>query len=198
MADLYMDKHTQGSVENLRKYFMLGRHALGWYHDAYALCVELSAKYNISVVVIAALIAVLSPSIRWDYNMVAAKIYLDAFTTGKPQPSVSGYSRNRNKAWLILQTGDVTLVSGLKVLAFFRCIMGFYHDVVVDRHAIRAWLGIEDANGSIKFPKCVNERCADDYRTLANEEGVTPAAAQAAVWVGYKESMAANRKENAA
>lgn len=191
----YLDKNTTGSVENLEKYFALGKHALDWYDDALAFCKELSIAYALPVQVVAAVTAVLSPANTWDHNMAATKLYCEAFGQGQEQPIVGGYGKNRDKAWRILTTQDVTLVSGIKVTSFYRNIMGYHHDVTVDRHAIRAWLGQEsDFNGNgAQFPDSVYERCVDDYRELAQSHDLNPAQAQAAVWVGYR-TVKQNRK----
>lgn len=112
-----------------------------WWYRARTWCEERAADYGIPVEKVAGIVAVLSPSCRWERNTVEALQVLDE---NRDAPFTT-YKRNVKKAFDILY--DVkpvgALVKGPKVRAFWQLILAPHRrDVVcIDRHAARVAAG---------------------------------------------------------
>lgn len=149
-----------------------------WYYRARDIVEGMSADYGVTVEVAAAVLAVLSPNVRWSTNVSAARAMLDAWYNGEPQPTVAGYPANRNKAWAILGTGDTSRLSGPKVEAFAANLRGDLEYVTLDMWAYRA-VGVDPE----RVPRGVRDNVVKGYCRAAAQIGVPVAVFQAIIWV---------------
>ena len=121
-------------------------YALAWYPRARAYCQELANKYTISLEIVVGIISALSPQNTWKNQSETTHTILENLRDGKPI-SGPGFNRNKEKALKIFNAHKPPLsyLKGLKVRAFYRCILGDTDSVCIDRWAFRAayWGAVE-------------------------------------------------------
>lgn len=105
----------------------------------------MAERYSISLETVAGVVAALSPNNRWERNLSDADKLIRAYTLGGLDDALSvktsTYGKNKNKALTILQgTSPLDALGGLKVRAFYGCIIG-QDAVCVDGHAYAIWRG---------------------------------------------------------
>jgi len=121
------------------------QHGSRWYPDALAACETIARSYGLPIGTVAGVVAALSPNNRWGRNITDADNLCRLYTSGgyddAAQCKVSTFNRNKTKALQILSgMPPLDVLGGLKVRAFFECIMG--NDAVcVDGHAFAIWKG---------------------------------------------------------
>lgn len=172
--------------------------ALGWYARAREWAGSLAVLNSLPVETVVGVVAALSPLQSWEEQLTYTPLALSAFWGGQPLPG-PGFGANKNKAQRILQgERPLDVLSGAKVLAFFRAIMGDTDAVVIDRHAWAIASG-PDAVGLSLTDKRYRET-AEAYRAAAASlrvafpalaELLTPAGVQALTWVYWRENPAA-------
>ncbi len=174
-----------------------------WYQRAYDLAVQLMHAYNgITLGQCVGVIAALSPNNKWERNCNDAEAMIKAWSKGCDPKSVKvcTFNKNKEKAAAILDlpdeftTEDIeTILSGRKVVAFYRCIMGFNDTVCVDGHAYAIWLG--ERVPTTKTPSISATLYETITRAYVNTASVsfdlvgeclTPAQVQAVTWVTYR------------
>lgn len=136
----------------------------------------------------AGIIAALSPSVRWEWNLKWAGEFI---RTGKID-GYGGYTRNLLKAIRILHGEPVWLVLGMnspKMRDFAALIRdgGENNCVCVDGHATN----ISDGNlGPIGTARSLKpnqyELVASEYRSAAHRLNVRPSVLQAVTWVTWR------------
>lgn len=174
-----------------------------WYQRAYDLAVQLMHAYNgITLGQCVGVIAALSPNNKWERNCNDAEAMIKAWANGCDPTSVKvcTFNKNKEKAAAILNlpddftTEDIeTILSGRKVCAFYRCIMGFNDAVCVDGHAYAIWLGervptTKTPSISAKLYETIS-RAYINTATVSFDlvgECLTPAQVQAITWVTYR------------
>jgi hypothetical protein len=181
-----------------------------WYSQARTAALYLSGTYPVSVVTAAGVIAALSPNNRWHRNLLDADSLIDCYyhkgghagdAIVASQIKVCTYSSNLQKALTILKIQhptieDVTAVlNGLKITAFYHCILGSQTAVCVDGHAYSIWAG--QTITTTKTPK-ISPRLYDqitaDYTRAAtligskapSHEIISPVQLQAITWLAHK------------
>lgn len=103
-----------------------------WYEAGHSYLQGLADTFNRPLAVVAGICAVLSPSVRWDRNLLETYMLLDGDLEG-----FVAYGPNVAKAWLI-KDGDLEQIRGPKVTAFYRLLLTpNAHVVCVDTWAIR-------------------------------------------------------------
>lgn len=117
-----------------------------WYADALQFCAAVSRATGLSIGTVAGVTAALSPNNRWPRNMADAERLCRAFSTGTiadaAEVKVSTFNGNKQKALAILAGAQpLDILGGLKVRAFYSCILGNNEAVCVDGHAYAIWLG---------------------------------------------------------
>jgi hypothetical protein len=119
------------------------QHAEGliWYPNAQKAAYHIAVKYDVSVYIVVAVIAALSPNNKWSRNVSNADALIGAFIRGDGIDSVkvSTYSKMKQKAWDILAVrpnydGAKRMLKGQKITSFFMDIMGEFN-VTIDGHA---------------------------------------------------------------
>jgi hypothetical protein len=154
-----------------------------WYQTALADCESLAREFNLTTVQAVGVVAALSPNLRWDRNILAARNVLSGRAS-------TAYPANEFKARRI-QSGEAPLdvLGGLKVRAFFQNILsgGFDRAVTIDGHAFNAAYGLVQPVKQARITPRDNLRLQTAYRTAARLRGVTAPAMQATVWIVWRE-----------
>ncbi len=152
-----------------------------WYNTG-----KLSIKYCLSIKIVAGVMAILSPRNKWKRNIIDTETMIKAFKTYKTINSfkVSTLNANKNKAWLLLYTLDLTLIRGIKVSNFYANLLGNVNNVTIDTHAYNI------ASGKLKSVKTftsVQYRDAEiAYQSVASVLNIAPRDLQAITWLAYK------------
>lgn len=142
-----------------------------WYDEAHDIAKSMSNISGLSIEKCASIIAAFSPRERWASNVK----YAHQFINGGTPPTLTN---NINMAYAAMSLGFDAL-NGRKTNAFARNIAGDANAVTIDVWMIRA-AGM-DAN------KGVNDTeyriLAEVVKELAAERNLTPATAQALIWI---------------
>ena len=151
---MFLINHDSPGVSNI-----LGTYALAttsecnqgssWYKSAYTIALDIAVKYTISVENVALVIAALSPSNRWERNLIDAENFIRLYAVGEPEDCLSlnvcTYPNNKKKALNILQArtnkDKLTILKGPKITEFYKCIIGDKKECCIDGHAYSIWLG---------------------------------------------------------
>ena len=180
-----------------------GKH---WYRRAYDLAVRLMHVYDITLGQAVGVIAALSPNNKWERNCQDAEAIIKAHWLGcDPRlVKVCTFNKNKEKAIAILNLSTdchevdfssqiQAILNGRKVVAFYRCIMGFTDTVCVDGHAYAIWLGERvPTTQTPSIGKALYETITRAYVNVAKDshaicgEHLTPAQVQAVTWVTYR------------
>jgi hypothetical protein len=173
-----------------------------WYQRAYDLSVSLIHTYDgLTLGQAIGVIAALSPNNKWERNCADAESMIKLWHVGEDsrQAKVCTYNTNKDKAARILELESPDseaiqdILSGQKVVAFYRCISGFKDTVCVDGHAFAIFMG--ERIPTTKTPNIGKALYAAITRSyiLASERsfdacgyGLTPAEVQAVTWVTYR------------
>lgn len=159
-----------------------------WYQSAHAECSVLADRANLPLETVAAMVAVLSPALRWERNIAAARAVIDGTST-------SAYGANVRKAQRLL-AGDApsSVVSGPKVTAFYNLLRdpSDSNELVLDSIAVLLALGRdpskvtnEDAKPYLGRPRALRA-IARAYRKVAADLGILPHVLQATTWVTWR------------
>jgi hypothetical protein len=112
-----------------------------WYLDAYGEAEAIAARYDLQPRAVAGAIAALSPLREWGRNVEQAADLARAVAEGGEVP-VLHFAQNLDRALACLQGADpAETVTGPKVSACYRAIMGDASAVTIDRWAILAATG---------------------------------------------------------
>lgn len=165
-----------------------------WYADALERCEVMASKYGCELHIVVGVVAALSPSNKWERNLIDADHMLDVFTSGGylDDVVVSTYGKMKEKAWAVLQAGlvgeaDVAgILNGPKITDFYWCILG-RDTCVIDGHA---WgIANRDRRTMQDVPsigKAMRKELQDAYGRAAKRAGVTAFEMQAITWVAWK------------
>ena len=169
-------------------------HGVEWYSDARHECNKMAIKYDLPLRIVVGVCAALSPTNRWERNLIDTDNMLACFIEGGYVEGTSPctYKKMRDKAWDILQTnphndGDVLfLLRGPKISDFFSCIMG--HDVcVIDGHA---WCIANNERRTMQDVPSIGKKLRAELQDAYVEAGkafdMTAYEMQAATWVTWK------------
>lgn len=176
-----------------------------WYPDANKSAAIMADRYCTSLDTAAGVIAALSPNNRWERNLTDADSMIRAYATGGHDAAdsikVGTYNANKNKALAILSGGDcLQILGGLKVRAFYDCIIGG-DSVCVDGHAYAIWTG--GYIPTTKTPKItpkVYEAISADYRqatwviNLILKADYSAAQIQAITWIAWRRMIKGAQK----
>ncbi|AOT25588.1 hypothetical protein SEA_MARGO_87 [Mycobacterium phage Margo] len=146
-----------------------------WYEEARALAIECAVTGGITLEQSAVMIAQLSPRLRWDKNVEAARSLV---TTGKA-PGVLGRSVERALEAMSADDPWSTFGKAPKTRSFALNILGDDNAVTVDVWAARVAGITEQQLGRVG----VYEAIAHCYRLAAKRAGIQPAQMQAITWV---------------
>lgn len=176
------------------------REALAWYDSARAWCAALAETYDLTTEAVAGAVAALSPQVSWRKQLEWVPRVLAWFQRDSSADRVDGagvhasdcpgpgFIGSKRKALAILSgASPSSVLSGPKVRAFYRAIMGAPDAVVIDRHAFAlAYAG--DPPRALTARRY--ELCARAYRMVAVALGIEPARLQALCWAWWKDHRA--------
>ena len=189
------------NIENIKAIYQLAtltekQDGVTWYPVALDIARTIADEHDITVTQAIGVIAALSPRNRWERNVQDAEALIAAFNAGGADQAqltkVCTFSSNKTKAikilGLIAPTMDQVLetLSGPKLREFASCIAGL-PDVCIDGHAFCIWAanrtGLKDVPAiGVKLRRVIKA----DYRTAADELGITPSACQAITWCAWR------------
>ena len=186
-------------VRNINKVYALATpdevtHGLTWYTTAKDACQAMADKYELPVNTVVGVVAALSPTNRWERNLLDAADMLETYTGGGYKESCAPctYRTMRDKAWAILDLAFVVneaiavLLNGPKITDFYWCIMGV--DVcVIDGHA---WCIANGDRRTMQEVPAVGKKLRKElqgaYSRAGKKHGLTAYEMQAATWVAWK------------
>jgi hypothetical protein len=169
-----------------------------FYGDAFSYCEELASSYGIDADTAAAVVAALSPNNNWERNKLDALNLIRAYTLGGHNDALaiktSTYNANKLKALRILSGEQpLTVLGGLKVRAFYGCIIGDPDAICVDGHAYSIWTGLRVPTSKTPkiSPKLYAAISADYIKATAEANrimgaNISPAQLQAITWLAWR------------
>jgi hypothetical protein len=177
---------------------------IDWYDRAYNLAVRFIHAYDgLTMGQAVGVISALSPQNKWERNCIDAEAMIKTWAIGGDYNmlKVSTFNKNKAKAIAILEldmeSADAeaipNILSGQKVVAFYRSIMGDKNAVCVDGHAFAIFIGerIPTTKTPSITPKLF-ETIQRAYQLVAKRShdlcGVelSPTQVQAVTWVTYR------------
>lgn len=204
------------SAANVLRVFRAGTAAdvtegRSWYARARSECLSIAAEYGVSLVVVAVVLAIISPSTPWARNVYLTRLAFDMARQGRTYaemtaPGTEGGlpmmgANARKAAAVVLGADPWSVISGPKVVPFAQRVIDAasgdqgYASVVIDRHAFDIALGRVTSNqergrlsrvGEVrKFQLCY-ARAASVLRRTGEAPGITPAELQAVTWVVWR------------
>lgn len=158
-----------------------------WYDGAMVSLKHLSTRYEVGYQRVVYAAATLSPGLRWPATLELLELLLVALRDDQPMPRTGHATfgfRPREKAWLILKTGNTGLCRGLKVKAFAQALLGDRTAVVVDRHLLDL-SGVNGTSSDRRRQPTPRQRVAiaDAVSALSVAAGVSARDATAALWI---------------
>jgi len=170
------------------------KHGLTWYSDAKQEAQSMADKYELPLNAVVGVIAALSPTNRWERNLIDAVDMIQSFTGGGYVEDCAPctYKTMRDKAWSILELGPcdndaiAKVLNGPKITDFFWCIMG--EDVcVIDGHA---WCIANRDRRTMQEVPSIGKRLRIElqqaYSRAGKKHNMTAYQMQAATWVAWK------------
>ena len=162
-----------------------------WYKHANEDVQKLALRHRVPLNIVAALIAIMSPSATWSSNLVAADRVLTGYGTPHGIPAMPV---NSQKAIDLLKDPDranriFDFVTGPKVTTFYKSLVNpeeIREDIVLDGHAINIWRGVNESIKGLELSDVMRKRIMEDYLTAAKELGVTTSALQSVTWYVWR------------
>lgn len=163
------------------------RDGMTWYRAANEEADRLATENNLTVRQTSAIIAALSPGLRWERNVEAAeRVILGESLDGL---GVRWYDGVRKAKRILRGHNPDVVLRGNKVRAFNSCIAdpSMTMAVCVDGHAYAIWCGkrinLEDVP---TMNNRLYHRIAGDYVRVAIDLAIRPCQLQAIVWVCWR------------
>lgn len=162
-----------------------------WYGTAKKRMEEIGKEYGVPTDTVAAVAAALSPNNRWAQNVVDVKKWVSAFKAGTltENSSAGTFGHNRKKAFRILNgEKPEDVLSGPKVTAFYKNLMGAENEPVVDFHManILRGHGKQTTKETAGISPKEYKQLAQKLRDQAKEAGMSPADYQAMKWIEHR------------
>ena len=195
-------RHISGMLQLASQVDILD--GIHWYQRAYDLGVKLIHEYDgLTMGQAVGVISALSPQNKWERNCIDAEAMIKTWHIGGDYNmlKVSTFNKNKAKAIAILEldmeSADAeaipNILSGQKVVAFYRSIMGDKNAVCVDGHAYAIFIGERIATSRTPSitPKLF-ETIQRAYQLVSKRSvelcGVelSPTQVQAVTWVTYR------------
>lgn len=142
----------------------------------------------------AAVIAAVSPGLRWERNVVAAERILSGGTTLYGEDELTGlgvrwYDGVAKARAIIDGRNPAYVLKGNKVRAFWHCIWqpdnGLH--VCIDGHAYSIWTGERIVLADVPtLDDRLYNRISGDYAAVAKHVGIRPCQLQAITWVTHR------------
>lgn len=165
-------------------------YGVDWYGDQRREIGRVADELDIDPDTFAAVVAVLSPRMRWVHNIDTARLVVEYYQRGGEESitdlylneGVYAFRANVIKAFKILSAGPDSVKWGPKTWSFYRNLCGDPDAVTVDRHHARIMLGLHQP-GDAKLSPLAYREMAAVTRDVAKFLGLPPAELQASLWV---------------
>lgn len=161
---------------------LFGEESYPWLTEV---CCLYAKEGGITVEQATGIVAVLSPMISWRDNLFAARRLIGS---GGEDCRGPGFRRNYEKAVKILRENDLSVISGPKVLPFYKVLLDHTcSEVAVDTHMLAAYNGVRsyevDARGW-RGPQI--KRVAELVKMISEEKDWLISRTQATIWITWK------------
>ncbi len=164
-----------------------------WYTVAKHEAKKIADRHELPLHIVVGVIAALSPTNKWERNIVDADTLCAAYVGGDYMESVKvcTYKTMKEKAWSILRDNPNmqdtrAYLKGPKITDFFDCILGV-DTCVIDGHA---WcIANGDRRSMQEVPnigKALRQDLQKAYRDVGEPEGIPAYVVQAITWVTWK------------
>lgn len=172
-----------------------------WYSSAYEQCRLLASKYSTSPVLVASIVAALSPRNKWARNLIDAENVISHKFCNTPLKKCAVYNAMLRKALslcdesLTFEQREVIL-NGRKIQSFFLNICGISNRVTIDSWIDLAYAGKYKATKNRKalgLPRY--RKIEQDFIKLSEKYACKPYQLQAIVWLNFQEKVK-NEKVN--
>ena len=174
---------NQDKLQQIELFMLDGIEASDWYEKAHEAINDLARMTETDAGMIADIVAILSPRVQVSRN---CKLALEWIFKG----TATGAMDSRVKACELYIQNNI--VSGPKVSCFAQNLRGNYDEITVDVWIAKAF----DVDfGTITDAQRDGIKAV--IRDLADHHGLTPAAVQAAVWVGVRKDHGLTDSEGA-
>jgi len=149
------------------------------------ICFHFSEMGGISREQTTGIVAVLSPMIMWRTNLEAAKLLIQSKGEICRGP---GFRKNYEKALKILNENDLSVISGPKVLPFYKVLLDHAcQEIVVDTHMLAAFNGVRSYTvDARRWEGSQIKQVADLVRIISEEKGWLLSRTQATIWITWK------------
>lgn len=165
-------------------YSVVGDATAQWYELRHMEIEQVCTEQSISIEQGCAVMAVLSPALRWERNFSEGKRLIEDHKENIMR-NYTAYGQNVVKAWRILDGESIdSVLGGNKVKSFYRNLLLATNYVTVDRHAINiAVNGVNSGiSGSYTTTNKAYDLFASSYVLAASYTKLLPYQLQAAVW----------------
>lgn len=173
------------------------KQGIKWYKEANKTAYSISTRSNVSLDKVCQIIAVLSPSVSWEQNVLDAQALCLAYNNNEDleKVTVSTYGQNKTKAINILSLPNFLIPkTGLKTYSFYKNMLdpfGSGDYVTIDRHAFKAMIGTNRA-GDVNINAKSYIQAVYCYSKVALEMGLEPCELQAVVWLNQRANTIGN------
>lgn len=161
-------------------------HAAGltWYHRARTVAASFAGEYGIPLRTAAAILAITSQGTSWSANVTKTRKALAQHAAGERIHRIG--MRAESKIERALAGDPDGAVSGPKLTAFYRSIMGEDSGPVVDRWAARIARGGNPITDDGRVTPREYREIARAYEAVARETTLTPRELQAITWTAFR------------
>lgn len=169
-------------------------HGIDWYLDQRNEIRDAADRLGIRTDVLTAVVAHVSPQLKWNKNLSYAFHIASLFKCGGTLTmlqslGMSIFPDNLVKAWDVLTSDNPKAAKfGPKTGAFYANLMGDKSHVTVDRHHAMIMLG-KPVPGDVAISEAAYRDMAAITRTAAAAKGMTPADFQAGLWVARRDAL---------
>ncbi len=163
------------------------RNGMEWYHSAHDEAERLASEHSLPVSVVSAIIAAVSPGLRWEKNIEAAERIIRRESLNGL--GVRWYGGVRKAEAIRDGQNPSVALKGNKVRAFAECIRtpDTALSVCVDGHAYSIWAGRRIPLDEVPpINDRLYNRISVDYWEVAKHCGVRACQLQACVWVTWR------------
>ena len=182
-----------------------------WYQTANKMLSAMAERFNISLDLVCAITAAMSPGTRWESNINDTRLFLEVYEAGELHKKVAeygaedgsykpkgnkkalhsldtpkqftAYAMNVLKAFRIVETGNTALLNGPKITAFYHNLRGDDSHVTIDIHMANAMANTQFTVDSLPNLNITTyKRFAEAVREVAQKKNIPAASLQAKVW----------------
>lgn len=162
--------------------------AASWYEDEREKILSSIIRTPASAFTAIAAFAALSPAVSPEDNLHAMRQIIYHVFRNEEIGSVRAYKKNVEKAKMILQTGDISLLKGQKVCDFYHSILhkGDSDRAPIDRWSAREFAKYRKVKGvwpDVDLNKSEYIKMQNEFKKAADLLGLYPAEFQAILWV---------------